>query len=102
MTVRIVVFQEGEWLSAQCLEYDLATQARTLGDLWYEIQRLLAGHAATRVREGKEPFADVRPAPRKYWRMFERSKIPLPLPRLPFRLGVPKPKLVRPEVRVAA
>jgi hypothetical protein len=27
--VRAVVFQEGEWLCAQCLEYDLAVQAKT-------------------------------------------------------------------------
>jgi hypothetical protein len=25
-SVRAVVFQEGEWLCAQCLEYDLAVQ----------------------------------------------------------------------------
>ena len=25
-----VVFQEGEWLCAQCLEYDLVAQAKTL------------------------------------------------------------------------
>ena len=28
--VRAVVFQEGEWLCAQCLEYDLMVQAKNL------------------------------------------------------------------------
>ena len=77
-TIRAVVFQEGEWLSAQCLEYDIATQAKTLDDLSYELQRILVGHVVTSKKLGKAPFEGVPRAPRKYWEMFERSKIPLP------------------------
>lgn len=101
-TVRVVVLQEGEWLSAQCLEYDIATQARTLDDLWYELQRILVGHVATRLRERKPPFQGLPPAPKKFWRMFERSKIPLPPPRLSFKIRRPGVPGVRPQVRVAA
>jgi hypothetical protein len=98
----VLVSQEGNWLSAQCLEYDIATQARTLEALWYELQRILVGHVATRLREGKKPFADVRQAPRKYWAMFEQSKIPLdPPPRLSFNFRKPGARAVRPEIRVA-
>ena len=31
--IRAVVFQEGEWLCAQCLEYDLVAQAKSLRQL---------------------------------------------------------------------
>ena len=31
--IRAVVFQEGEWLCAQCLEYDLVAQAKSLQQL---------------------------------------------------------------------
>lgn len=101
-SIRVLVFQEGEWLSAQCLEYDLATQARTLSDLWYEIHRMIYGHAVSRIREGKKPFADLPKAPQKYWDMFEQSKIPLPPPSRPtFRLRKPGVKIARPQVRLA-
>jgi hypothetical protein len=89
-------------LSAQCLEYDIATQARTLPDLWYELQRIIVGHIATSLKLGKEPFAGVPPAPKKYWRMFERSKIPLVPPRMAFKLRRRDVKIVPPLVRVAA
>jgi hypothetical protein len=102
VAVRVLVVQEGEWLSAQCLEYDLATQARTLDDLWYELQRILFGHIATRLREGKEPFADLPKAPQKYWDLFEQSKIPLLPPRLAFSIRKPGARILRPQVRVAS
>lgn len=37
-TVRAVAFQSGDWWVAQCLEYAIATQARKLEDLPYEIE----------------------------------------------------------------
>ncbi|MGH7388770.1 MAG: hypothetical protein ACREM3_04845 [Candidatus Rokuibacteriota bacterium] len=33
IAIRAVVFQEGDWLCVQCLEYDLPTQARTAIDV---------------------------------------------------------------------
>jgi hypothetical protein len=101
VAVRALVFQEGEWLSAQCLEYDIATQARTLADLWYELQRIIAGHIATSLKDGKSHSPGVPPAPKKFWRMFERSKIPLAPPPMTFKLRRRDVKIVAPQVRVA-
>ena len=100
-TIRAVVLQEGEWLSAQCLEYDIATQARTLDDLSYELQRIIAGHIATSRKFGKKPFEGVPKAPEKYWKMFEQSKIPLPQPKLAFKPPIPGIKILPPQLRVA-
>jgi hypothetical protein len=44
--VRAVVFQEGEWLCAQCLEYDLMVQAKSLKQLSRALQKLIVGHIA--------------------------------------------------------
>ena len=39
--------------------------------------RLILGHIAVRLHHNQRPFEGLKPAPRKYWDMFERSKIPL-------------------------
>ncbi len=77
-TMRVVIFQEGEWLCAQVLEYDLAVQAKSLSSAYRRLRRMLEGHIAVRLAHGKPPFVDLRPAPRKYWNMFRRSRIPRP------------------------
>lgn len=95
--LRFVVFQEGEWVAAQCLEYDIATQARTLDDLVHEVQRIIVGHIATSRKFHKRPFDGVPEAPRKFWDMFEKSKIPLPAPEAAFNLRY----RLKPQLRVA-
>ena len=77
IALRAVVFQEGDWLCVQCLEYNLATQARTLRQLYKDLHRLILGHIAVRLRHNQRPFEGLPRAPQKYWNMFERSKIPL-------------------------
>ena len=100
--LRVVVFQEGKWLSAQFLEYDIATQARTLDDLCYELQRIIVGHIATSKKLGKKPFEGVPQAPQKFWDMFARSRIPLSSPRVTFKPPFARIKVPPPELRVAA
>ena len=101
IAIRAVVFQEGDWLCVQCLEYNLATQAQSLSALYKGLYRLILGHIAVRLRHNQRPFEGLPRAPQKYWEMFQRSKIPLPAP-IRFapvkRNGVVVPP---PEVRVA-
>jgi hypothetical protein len=77
-SLRIIVFQEGDWLCAQCVDYNLAVQAKTMDKLYKAMHRLVAGHVAVRRHHHRRPFEDLPPAPEKYRRMFERSKIDLP------------------------
>jgi hypothetical protein len=43
--IRVVQFREGPWLVAQCLEVDIAAQAKTENDLLYQLSRLLVGRS---------------------------------------------------------
>jgi hypothetical protein len=72
--VRAVVFQEGDWWSAQCLEYDIATQAATLGDLRREIERVLAAYVVLAAKQDRNPFEGLQRAPEKFWEMYERAR----------------------------
>jgi len=72
--VRAVAFRRGDWWVAQCLEYRLATQTRTLEELPYELERLLSVQVQASLARGVEPFAGFAPAPRQYWEMYERAR----------------------------
>ncbi len=64
--LRVVIFQEGEWLCTHCLEYDLATRAKSLDDLRYDLERMIVGHIAISLKHGLKPFHNLRRAPEKY------------------------------------
>jgi len=101
--IRAVVFQEGEWLCAQCLEYDLVAQAKSLPQLARALERLIVGHIAVRLRQKQQPFRDLPRAPKKYWTMFRRSRLLLPAPM--FKVGALRSHgvtVARPQVRIAA
>lgn len=100
--LRVVIFQEDDWLCAQCLEHDFGTQAKNLEGLLSDLQRIIAGHIVICAEHRLEPFATVGRAPKKYWEMFRRSKIALPPRTFRFKVGRRGVKLPAPEIRVAA
>ncbi len=51
VALRVVVFQEGEWVCGQCLEHDIAARAKTLEDCLHEFERLVVGSYRHRGRE---------------------------------------------------
>ena len=100
--IRAVVFQEGEWLCAQCLEYDLVAQAKSLPKLCRALQELVVGHVAVRLHHGQRPFRDLPRAPAKYWAMFRDARLAIPAPM--FKLGALKTRgvvVAPPQVRIA-
>jgi len=87
---------------AQCLEYDLVAQARTITELHYELERVLVTHVVASLELGREPFAGLGPAPQQFWDMYQQAELSLSSKRLPFR--VPHPAavpLIVPDLRIA-
>jgi hypothetical protein len=87
LAINAILIQEpdGSW-SAQCLQYDIAAHARTLPDLDYELQRVLASHVAISQELQQEPFSGIGPAPQIFWDMYERAKMRVETEERPFRL----------------
>jgi len=73
-TISVLIERAGDWWVAQCLQHDLATQARTISELHYEIQRLLIAHIVACEHQGIEPF-QIPPAPREFWAKYEATQI---------------------------
>ena len=99
-TISILAFQEGELWSAQCLQYDIAAQAKTLPDLFYEMERTLMGYFAIAVERGEAPLDGIGAAPQKFWDVFEQSQIRLEHTRAPFRLPQSLPMDFLADIRV--
>ena len=99
--LRVVIFQEGEWLCAHCLEYDFATQARSLDGLRLDLERMIVGHVEVSLAHGLKPFANRRRAPERYWTLFRRSKITLPPERFGIKIKQRGVKIPTTEIRVA-
>lgn len=99
--LRVVIFQEGDWLCAHCLDYDFATQAKSLPALRFDLERMIAGHVAISLEHGLKPFANRRRAPEKYWALFRRSKITLPEQGFGIKIKQRGVKIPTPEIRVA-
>jgi|SRR6185436_19031520 len=96
LEIRAVLFQEVGWWVAQCLEHDIAAQARTKEALLHELERLLIGYLLVGRNKGRLPFEGMPPAPRRYWEMYERAK--------PVEMDSPSfPSLpARPEIELLA
>ena len=99
--LRAVLFEEGGSWSAQCLEYDIAAQAKTLLDLHDEIARVLAAHIAASVQMGREPFEGIQPAPKRFWDLYNGG-LRIESRPMPFRLEEgPQLSPIQPELRIA-
>lgn len=99
--IHVLVEQVDGWWVAQCLEHDLATQARTLDDLQREIMRLLTAHISSCEELGIEPF-DLPPAPTEVWRRYEQTQTSL----APREFSGPRLATMQsppiPEIKIAA
>ncbi|MBI3991625.1 MAG: hypothetical protein HY342_00010 [Candidatus Lambdaproteobacteria bacterium] len=89
----LFIENDGGW-SAQCLEHDVAAQAKTLDQLYYEVERVLVAQIALAEELSHEPFRGLGPAPQKYWDIFKESRIEVKRP-------AARQLLLRPKIRVA-
>jgi hypothetical protein len=70
----VVFIQEGDWWSAQVLQYDIAAQARSLPQLRREVERVVLAHFLAAQAEGVEPFEGIGRAPQEFWDMYEMAR----------------------------
>lgn len=102
LEIRAIALQEDGWWVAQCLEYDIATQARTLVDLERDLLQMIETHILIGRERGRPPFENIGRAPDRFWKMWDEAE---------FRLekataGAPRPEsgdfpVVRPNIRIA-
>lgn len=72
--IRAVILQQADWWVAQCLEYNYVALAKRLEDLPAELERAITAQIIISLEHGIEPFHGYKPAPRRYWEMYERAE----------------------------
>jgi len=72
--LNLFIFKEDDWWIAQCLDYDIAAQARSLSDVQYEFQRILIGRIVMAEKLNIDPFEGLFPAPEGYLKMVYDTK----------------------------
>lgn len=100
LQVHVLLKKEGPAWVAQCLEYDIAGQGKTIKDALYQAERALVGHAIICQEGGKA--IDVPAAPQEYWRMFGQAEPLRDSPSDPFRPLSALPISIKPELRVGS
>lgn len=73
LMVRVLVFREGNSYIAQCLEYDIAAQGKTVPEVKAAFERTIIGQIILDRRRGKKPLEGIPAAPEAYEEMFARA-----------------------------
>lgn len=102
--VRVVVLRERAgaddlWV-AQCLDYDINAQGATYREMLHAFERTFATEIVVALEADREPLADIAPAPKKYWDLWEqgaRMADTIPLVPMP-EMSAPR---VEAEIRLA-
>jgi len=98
-TIRAIAFEENGWWVAQCLEYDIAAQAKTFEKLIHELYRLLLGYSVIGKKENIDVWGGKSKAPVVFWKLFHRHGKKVMLASDPYNsVNEPRPRLV--EVRI--
>lgn len=97
--VSVVIYPEGDVWIAQCLEYDIVSQGRTIQDVQDRLIRNVAATLYVYAENGKDTFENIRPAPKKFWEMFERATVRVSGRKRPMRSPRPLPS-IRPVMKL--
>lgn len=86
ISIRVIVFQDGELWVAQCLEYDIGAQADDIDTLNDRLMVVLKAEFKESMERHKEPFAGIDPAPKRFQLMWERRTRSLDLTPAPWMI----------------
>lgn len=70
----VLLLREGDTWVAQCLEYDIAAQGKTIPAVKEAFARTFAGQVFVDLHHQAEPLCGFSQAPREYWDQFQRAE----------------------------
>jgi len=89
LVLRVLFVRDGDLWAAQCIDYDIAAQGRSITEAKTAFEQTIIGQILFDIKRGKQPLTDLRPAPESYREKFEAAepladKKPIEMPK-----GVP-------------
>ncbi|MCP4650270.1 MAG: hypothetical protein GY853_09370 [PVC group bacterium] len=76
ITIKILLIQDDDLWSAQCLNYDIAAQGRTKEEAQDTFEKTFLGQIILDIKENKDPLEGIGKAPQKFWDMFRGAEQP--------------------------
>lgn len=66
----VLLVREGDTWVAQCLQYDIAAQGKTIADAKAAFAHTFAGQVCVDLHHSVKPMSGFQPAPKEYWDRF--------------------------------
>lgn len=70
----ILLLRENDRWIAQCLEYDIAAQGRTLAEVKETFAKTFTGQVLVDLQHNIQPLGTFGQAPREYWEKFKLAE----------------------------
>ncbi|HXM94159.1 MAG TPA: hypothetical protein VOA64_07890 [Candidatus Dormibacteraeota bacterium] len=74
LNLTILFLQDHEYWVAQCLEYDVTAQGKSIEEAKLAFERTFVGQVLLDASQGKEPLAGIGQAPREYFEQFKKAQ----------------------------
>lgn len=74
MSLRVLFLKRSYFWVAQCLEYDIVAQGKTLTDAQEAFERVFVSNIIVNLEAGVVPLSQFREAPREFFDLYERSQ----------------------------
>ena len=70
----VLLLREGETWVAQCLEYDIAAQGKTIAEAKAAFALTFSGQVCVDLHQQVKPLSGFSQAPAEYWTRFNKSE----------------------------
>lgn len=70
----VLLLKENNTWVAQCLEHDIAAQAKTIKDVKTAFEKTVTGQCFLDLQRGSDPLASIGPAPGFYRPLFDSAE----------------------------
>jgi len=74
LVLRVLFVRDGDLWAAQCIDYDIAAQGRSITEAKTAFEQTIIGQILFDIKRGKQPLTDLRPAPESYREKFEAAE----------------------------
>ena len=72
--VRVLFMQEGDYWVAQCIDYDIAAQGKTMQGTKEAFEKTIIGQIVVDIKNDRPPLFDIHSAPEFYQKKFNAGE----------------------------
>lgn len=94
--ISVLLLQEENYWVAQCLEYDIAAQGKSISEAKKSFEKTIIGQIVLDLKDNLKPLNSIKKAPQMYFDMFKKAE------RLKEQTKFAMPKSISPQFIIDA